>query len=162
MSKYPPSIPSRSVESISIPSERIPPVAHETASGSKTAGGLLMFLFLIISIAMVGVLVEDEDTPHGSAERAGQIVGKLLGAGLFAGLPALFGFRALRNAARAKRAADAARATPTISFVLSGKLLIAADHAGSPLPDLSFKINGNARRMLLALPRAAVVDRQSS
>jgi hypothetical protein len=160
MSKYPRSIPRAcSIESISIPAERIPPVAHETASGSKTAAGLLLFLFLIISIAMVGVFVEDSDAA-GSAERAGELVGKLLGAALFAGLPALFGYRAMRNAARAKRAADAARATPSTTFVLSGKLVIAADGAGTPQPELSFKVNGTARRMLLALPRAELVQRK--
>jgi hypothetical protein len=158
MSKYPPSVGTNGIESISIPLERIPPVAHETASGSKTIGGLLLFLFVILSIAMIGVLVEDDDAASDSAERAGQIVGKVLGAALFAGLPGLFGYRAMRNAARAKRASDAANAGQSTSFVLSGKLVIAADGAGTPLPDLSFKINGNARRMLLALPRAEVID----
>ena len=42
---------------------------------------------------------------------------------------------------------------------LSGKYIIGADPAGVPQPELTFKVNAKNRTMLLAVPRAEVVDR---
>lgn len=149
-----------SVESIPVPAERIPPVASDAASGSKTAAGLLIFACVIIAIAMLGVLADGthHEQVRDSAEAAGYNAGQVIAFLLFAGLPGWFGFRAARNASRATRAA---RAVSDRSFTwrLSGKYIIAADAGGAPRPELSFKVSGKLRTMLLAVPRAEVVDR---
>ncbi|HEY5927430.1 MAG TPA: hypothetical protein VIV11_37355 [Kofleriaceae bacterium] len=150
------------VESIQVPAERVPPIAGDVAGSSKVVAGVLFFVTVIIALAMHDVLTNkkfDEDRPRDSAEAAGQSVGKLLGVGLFVGLPALFGFRAARNASRATRAGNVAKTDPKYTFRLSGKYMIAADGAGVPHPELSFKVNGKNRTMLLALPHAEVVNK---
>jgi hypothetical protein len=151
------------VDSISIPSERIPPVAREAASSAKTIAGVLGFVCVVLTIAMFSVVFDDKDdkTPTDSAERAGYKVGKALSVVLFAGLPGLFAFRAARRGSRATRAADVASADPQTTWRLAGKLVV-AERGGAPVPELSFKISGTGRTMLLAVPRAEVVDRSTS
>jgi hypothetical protein len=75
----------------------------------------------------------------------------------FAGLPALFGMRAVRNASRATRAAKVASADSTYTWRLVGKHVFADAATGVPHPELSFKVNGKLRKMLLHVPRASVV-----
>src|SRR5262245_11567285 len=148
-------------EVIQIPAERIPPVASEAVSNSKVVAGVLLFLCVIATIAMIGVLTDGKHElgqGRDSAEAVGHAVGTVIAVFLFAGLPALFGFRAVRNASRATRAA-AATSNRSYAWRLCGKFLIAHDGAGVPQPELSFKINQKLRTMLLALPRADVVNR---
>ena len=76
---------------------------------------------------------------------------------IVAGLPGLFGIRAARNASRATRAAKAASTDPSYTWRLFGKDVFADDAAGVPHPELSFKVNGKLRKMLLHVPRASVV-----
>jgi len=148
------------VESIQVPAERVPPVASDMAGSSKVIAGVLFFVAAICAIAMFGALTEGTpDRPRDSAEAAGFKVGQVIGVMLFAGLPAWFAFRSARNASRATRAGNVAKADPSYTFRLSGKYMIAADGAGVPHPELSFKVNGKNRTMLLALPRAELVDR---
>lgn len=151
------------VESIQIPPERIPPVAKEAASGSKTIAGVLFFFTVIAALAMFGTLTDETRNERrrsgDSAEEAGRKVGEVIGVLLFAGLPALFAFRSARNASRATRSIALAASDQRYSFRLSGKHIITADPHGAPRPDLSFKISGKLRTMLLAVPRAEVVDR---
>src|SRR5690606_34559438 len=92
--------------------------------------------------------------PKSSAEVAGYWVGAAIAIGIFAGIPALLGFRAVGNASRATRAGNLAKQDPSYTWRLSGKYIIAADAAGAPHPELSFKLNRKLRTMLLALPRA--------
>ncbi|HEU4610608.1 MAG TPA: hypothetical protein VFS15_00970 [Kofleriaceae bacterium] len=154
-------------ESIAVPAERVPPVASDMASSSKTLAGVLLFFCAIMAIAMIGVVTGDSKSsandyePKDSAEAAGHAVGMIIGVGLMAGLPGWFGFRAARNASRATRAGNVAKSDPSYTWRLSGKYIIAADGHGAPHPELSFKVNGKLRTMLLAVPRAAVVDRSS-
>jgi hypothetical protein len=148
-------------ESIAIPAERVPPVARDMASSSKSIAGVLFFLGAIVAIGALGALGEgthDDDRPKNSAEAAGNAVGAVLGAGIIFGVPGWFGFRAARNASRATRAASVAKTDPSYTWRLAGKYIIAADGHGAPHPELSFKINGKLRTMLLALPRANVVS----
>ncbi|HEY5944087.1 MAG TPA: hypothetical protein VIV40_01285, partial [Kofleriaceae bacterium] len=124
------------------------------ASGSKSVAAVLLFFCVIFGIAMLGALGDDSDKTKDSAENAGRIVGMLL----FAGVPGAFGFRAARNASRAGKAGKLATTEPSYSFRLSGKYIIVADGNGAPRPELSFKINRKLRTMLLAVPRAEVVE----
>jgi hypothetical protein len=151
-----------SVESIPIPSERIPPIATDSSSSSKSVGGVLMFVFVIVALAMFSAVFETdkaENEPKNSAERAGHKVGTFIALVLFPAIPGWIGFKAIRNASRATKAAAAAQREPTMVWRLSGKLVIAADATGTPRPDLSFKISASGRKMLLAVPRAEVIDR---
>jgi hypothetical protein len=145
---------------VQIPAERIPPVATEASSNSKVIAGLLLSLFVIALIACIGVLGENKHKEEfrDSAEAAGHAIGTVIGVFIMVGLPALFGFKAARNASRATRAA-AATANRNLSWRLSGKFIIAADSAGVPQPDVSFKISNKLRTMLLALPRADLITR---
>jgi len=149
------------VESIPVPSERVPPIATDMAGSSKVIAGVLAFVCVICAIAMLGALSDNKASrrPSDSAEAAGYQVGQIIGVLLFAGVPAYFAFRSGRNASRATRAAQVAKTEPTYTWRLSGKYIIAADPAGVPRPELSFKVNGKNRTMLLALPRAEVLDR---
>jgi hypothetical protein len=148
-------------ESISIPANRVPPVATDMASSSKSIAGVLFFVTAIVLMAMLGVLSEDKPTSkYGSdAEKAGEKVGMVIAVVLFGGIPAWFAFKSARNASRATRAGKLAQTDPTYRFQLSGKFIIAADGAGVPHPELSFKVNQKLRTMLLAVPRAEVVDK---
>jgi len=148
---------------VQIPAERIPPIATEAASASKVIAAVLLSLFVLACIAAAGVLTDGKhksDRARDSAEAAGNAVGTVIGVFLIVGLPGIYGFRAARNASRATRAAGAT-ADRGYTWRLSGKFLIAADPAGVPHPELSFKINNKLRTMLLALPRAEVVNRSS-
>ena len=149
------------VESIQVPSERVPPVATDMASSSKVAAGVLAFVTVIVLFAIMGMVSDKPRKYSGdSAYDAGQRTGEVIGFLLIAGLPALFAFRSARNASRATRAGVVAKTDPKYTFRLSGKYMIAADGAGVPHPELSFKVNGKNRTLLLALPRAEVVDKQ--
>jgi hypothetical protein len=148
-------------ESVEIPAERLPPVANDQASSSKTAAAVLIFVGALLCFAMVGALFDGELKPDkeltDSAEAAGDVVGFVIGIFLITGLPAVFGFRAARNASRATRAGKLAATDPSYTWRLSGKFIFAADAAGVPRPELSFKINKKLRAMLMAIPRASVV-----
>jgi len=150
-----------SIESISVPAERIPPVASDMASSSKVAAGLLGFLALIAAVASLSVLGDDKhhEVIRDAAEAAGYNAGTVIGCLLFVGLPGWFGFKAARNASRATNAARLAQTNPSYTWQLADKYIIAADAAGVPHPELSFKVNGKLRTMLLAVPRAQVVDK---
>jgi hypothetical protein len=144
------------VESISVPAERVP----DMSGSSKAVAGVLFFVAVICGFAAMGVGGDEKtrsftDNPSDTGEKTGMI----LGAVALAGIPGLFGFRAARNASRATRAAQIAKTEPSYTWRLSGKYIIAADPAGVPHPELSFKVNAKNRTMLLALPRAEVVDR---
>jgi hypothetical protein len=143
-----------STESIAIPPERVPPVATEQASTSKSIAGVLLFLAGLCLIAMLSSMDEfdkDREHPTDGAEAAGEKAGAVIAVLLFPGIPAWFGWRSARNGMRATRAAKAAAGH---TWQLSGKLLIASDATGAPRPDLSFKTNGRVRAMLLAVPKA--------
>lgn len=145
------------VESIQVPAERIPPVASDMAGTSKAVAGVLLFFASVFALAMLGVFLgenPENPVPEGSAEAAGYWAGAAIALGLVGGVPALFGFRAVRNASRATRAGNLAKQDPSYTWRLSGKYIIAADAAGAPHPELSFKLNRKLRTMLLALPRA--------
>lgn len=148
-------------ESIDIPPERIPPIASDMASSSKTVAGILLFITFIIGIASVGVIADGKHKrrgyePDNSAEAAGHAVGTVIGIAIFVAIPGWFGMRAARNASRATRAAGLASHDRTHRWRLSDKLVIAVDPSGIPRPDLSFKLNAKLRTMLLAVPRAEV------
>jgi|SRR5687768_5236359 len=145
-------------ESISIPADRIPPVATDCASGAKVWAGVLLFLAAVLAVAVIGG-VGDPDNPTAkakdSAEKAGTIIGMLI----VVAIPAYPGFRFARNASRASRAAELAR-TDAYTWQLAGKWIVAVDRRnGAPRPDVSFKINQKLRTMLLAVPRAEVTQR---
>jgi len=150
------------VESIKVPSERIPPVAKDMSSSSKSVAGVLLFLTGIVLIMVIATL--GGDAPPGNdglapAKDSAEAAGQVFGFALIAGIPFMFGFKAARNASRATRAAKLAGTDPSYSWRLSGKFIIATDGAGVPRPEVSFKVNGKIRTMLLALPQAEIVNR---
>lgn len=146
------------IESIEVRAERVPPVATDMASGSKTVAAVLFFLSAVLALGVFGMSFDDKKEALGddSAEAAGAVIGFLL----IVGLPGLLGFRHARNASRATRAGKLAQTDLHYTWRLSGKYIIAADGNGAPRPELSFKISRKLRTMLLAVPRAEVVDRR--
>ena len=145
-------------ESISIPAERIPPVATDCASGAKVWAGVLLFLAIVLAIATLGA-IGDKDNPAAKAKDSAEKVGTIIGMMIVVALPGYPGFRFARNASRASRAAALARGD-AYTWQLAGKWIVAVDRrTGAPRPDLSFKINEKLRTMLLAVPRAEVTHR---
>jgi hypothetical protein len=134
------------IESIPIPAARIPGIAIDKASSSKVTAGILVFVCAICALAMAGTLTDSRKQRNTS-----QALGAVIAGLLVVGVPALFAIRALRNAQRATRACNVAKTDPGYTWRLSGKQLIAADPAGAPRPELSFKLNGKLRTMLLAM-----------
>src|SRR5262249_33907175 len=118
----------------------------------------LFFLCAIFAVALLGTAFDKNDKAKDSAEASGRVVGILL----VMALPGSFGYRYARNAARATRAGALAKSDPSFTFRISGKYIITADSGGAPRPNLSFKINQKQRTMLLAVPRAEVVDHKRS
>lgn len=146
-----------SVDSISIPGARVAPIARDVATSWKSIAGVLGFLCVVLTIAMLSVIGDkDSDAPTDSAERTGYVAGKVLSVFIMAGLPGLFAYRAARRGSRAARAAEVAATDPQTTWQLSGKLLI-AERGGAPRPELSFSVGSRSRTMLLAVPRAEVI-----
>jgi hypothetical protein len=142
------------VESIEIPAERVPPVATDASGAAKNVAAVVFFIMFIFVVAAIGVMTGGSTKSSGETDGVSLAFGMLFWVGLFA----FIGFRFARNASRATRAANLAKTDPRYTWRLSGKHVIAADGAGVPRPDVSFKINGKLRTMLLAVPRAEVVD----
>lgn len=146
------------VESITVPAERIPPVAREASEASKTVAAVLFFAVGVLVLAMFGVAERDDEKAddaavESAAERSGRKVGRAIAPLLFIGIPAIFAVRAARNASRATRARTQGASDRNMTWRLSGRLLVAADATGSPRPDMTFKVTRRLRTMLLALPR---------
>jgi hypothetical protein len=148
-------------ESIGIPSERVVPIATEAASNAKTVGSVMCFFLGLFAIAGIGVLAD---------RSGGSTTGRTMdGGSLVVGLGFWFiviGAIASRYLGNAKRASAAVRAatskTETYTFTLAGNLVVVANSAGVPLPDRSFKVSRKLRTMLVAVPRATVVDSERS
>lgn len=145
------------VESITVPAERIPPIAREASEASKTVAAVLFFAVGVLVLAMFGVAERDDEKAdaavESAAERSGRKVGRAIAPLLFIGIPAIFAVRAARNASRATRARTQGASDRNMTWRLSGRLLVAADATGSPRPDMTFKVTRRLRTMLLALPR---------
>ena len=148
-------------ESVEIPPERLPPVASEQASSSKSLAGVLLFVCAVAIVSAIGMVsegnAEQADTFSDSANRSARIAGAIFGVLIFAGLPGRYGVRAARNGSRATRAAKLAAIDSSFTWRLSGHEVLASDGAGVPQPELSFKVNGKLRKELLHVPRASVV-----
>jgi hypothetical protein len=142
-----------STDSIAIPAERIPPIATDMSGTSQAIAGVLFFVALVFGVAVIGAPAE-MPTGESGAYDAGFIAGFILAAVIAVGVPGWFGFGSARNASRATRAAALAKSDPSYTWTLAGKWIIAADGAGVPRPELSFKISRKLRTMLLAVPRA--------
>ena len=144
------------VESIPIPSERIPPVATEAAGAAKNLAAVFLVFAAIIVLAGIGMSLEGKPASGDDDVGGGAMLFGLL---FWLSIPALLGIRFLRMASRATRAARLAAQDPSTTWRLAGKLMIAADGAGVPRPEVSFKISQKLRTMLLAIPRAELVER---
>jgi hypothetical protein len=142
-----------SEESISIPRERIEPVAKEAASANKTVAGVLGFIggiFVLAAVTMPG------KESGGETDAVGAIIGTLIFVAIFGA----FMLKFIRNARAATMAALAATSqTMEYTFTLSDRWVMVADSAGVPQPQRSFKVSRKLRKMLVAFPRATVVDK---
>ena len=144
-------------EPIGIPPERVIPIASEAASNAKTVGSVMCFFLGLFVIAAIGIVAD---------RSSGSTTGRTMdGGSLVVGLGFWFvviGTIASRYLGNAKRATAAVRAAgsknETYSFTLAGNLVVVANSAGVPLPDRSFKVSRQLRTMLVAVPRATVVD----
>ena len=134
---------------IDLPPNVVPPVAVATAQRAKSIAavlGTLAGIFVVAAIGMVfGKSHHDHELVYGVA---------IWEVGLCT--PMYF---FIRRAMRASRAATRAAADPGTKWTLVGKLVVAADDRGIPMPDLTFKVSGGQRTMLLAVPAAHVVNR---
>jgi hypothetical protein len=145
-------------DSIGIPRERVIPIATEAASNAKTVGSVMCFFLGLFVIAAIGIVADRSggNTTTGRSMDAGSLV---VGLGVWFLVLGAIANRFLGNARRATAAVRAASSTTEeYTFTLAGNLVIAANSAAVPLPDRSFKVSRRLRTMLLAVPRATVVD----
>ena len=132
-----------------IPSERIPPIATEAASGARTVAIVLGFITILVTI----IAFTMENTAVDSAERAGFNVGRAFWPLVFG----LIAFRFVRITKRATAAAALALSDPSSRWHLNDKLLLGTDRNGVPNPDVSVKLNEKLRAMLVAVPPSRTV-----
>ncbi len=143
-------------DSISIPPERLVPIATETSSSGKTIGSIFCFILGIVVIAGITMLT-NPDSFDGNHDDAAST---LLGVGFWILIFGAFAAKFIGNARRAGAAAAAAQSqNVAYTFHLTGRMIVAADANGAPLPSRTFRISRKSRAMLLAVPRAAVVDK---
>lgn len=136
-------------DSIAVPAARVTPVATEAASNAKSIAGVIFFLAVVTAMIGLGIMSD----PKAKAED-GVIPMFVMG-----GIIASIGMRYVRGARRASAALARAKADPSSQWFLTGKLIVGTDSAGVPSPELTFKISGKLRAMLLAVPTATVVER---
>jgi len=141
---------------IQIPAERVPPIAKEVAETKKMYAALWWVGTLLTAVAGFATSGTSHHH-HDAAFDAGQVAGM----GFWVVVLFMLGLRLWRIAGRATRAVELANAGHT-SFVLSNKLLIALDERGVSLTDATFKIGGKHVTMLLALPAATLVAKDSN
>jgi hypothetical protein len=141
-------------ESIPIPAPRIEPVALETASSAKTVAGVLFFFVAVFVFAAVGMLIDGNSSSSGKHDGSSMVAGVLFWL-VVIGMVAM---RFVKTARCASAAAQRAKADPASQWFLSGKLIVGWDSAGTPRPELTFKISNKLRTMLLSVPRATIVD----
>jgi hypothetical protein len=85
--------------------------------------------------------------------------GTIFGLGFWMLIFGAFAAKFIGNARRASAASAAARSRNVdYSFHLTGRMIVVADANGAPLPNRTFKISRKSRAMLLAVPKATVVD----
>ena len=139
-------------ESISLPAERVAPIAAAVASQRKSIAGVVFFGVVIVAIAMMSVVTRSTGTRSDP-----ESVGRAIGTALWPGLLGWFGLRQLR---RARQASAAQRATQDASFtwLLNERLVVAVDGHGVARPELAFKVSREQRQILIAVPRAQVVQ----
>lgn len=142
-------------DSIRIPPERIVPIANETASSAKTIGAVFCFILGLVVFAGVQMVTNPGSFTDGTESTGGTIFGLGFWMIVLGGIAAKF----IGNARRAAAAAKAATSTNVeYSFNLTGRMVVVADANSVPLPSRTFKISRKSRAMLLAVPRATVVD----
>jgi hypothetical protein len=138
-------------DSVQIPASRLEPIATEAASNAKSVAGVVFFLAVAIGCAAVGVMVDGSGGKEDGTAAAG-------GMAFWALLIGAIAMRFVRTARAAGAAALRAKTDPTSHWYLSGKMVVASDANGTPRPDLSFKVSNKLRQMLLAVPKATVVE----
>jgi hypothetical protein len=139
-------------ETIPIPAPRVEPVALEAASRGKTVAAVLFFVAAVFVFAAVGMVLDG--TSNGGRGESSMVAGVLF----WLVMIALVAMRFVKNAARATAAARRAKVDPSSRWFLVGNTIVGGDSTGAPRPDLTFKISNKLRAMLLAVPRATVVD----
>jgi hypothetical protein len=128
--------------SISIPPERVPPIAKEVADAKKTYA--ILWWFGSALAALIG---------YGQSTSGGHESSEVAGVAFWAVVLLWVGVRQWRVARRATEASRRAETGGT-SFVLAGNQLIAIDERQVSQPSASFKISKKLVTMLTALPTA--------
>lgn len=134
-------------DSIPIPAVRIGPVATEAASTAKSISAVIFFFAVIVVLIGVGMASDAKGD-------AGTIGGMIFWSAVICSVA----MRYLKTARRATAAIERAKADPSSQWFLSGKMIVGTDAGGVPSPALTFKISGQLRKTLLAVPAATVVE----
>lgn len=120
------------------------------ASRHKSIATIYLWLDGLFAVAAVAMLVDR--TKPDWASLAG-------GMAFWVGLFTILAVWQLTKARNRTKLATLATADPTKRWYLNGKMIVAANETGAPLPDLSFKITSGLLTVLTAVPRAHVVAR---
>jgi len=133
-------------ESIPLPAACIEPAAKIMA---KRFNGFAVPPFVIGALFLYGFVSYHvkRGMPHGVG---GAIFGFLIGVVA----PSSFGLWLVLRGRRIARTGRVASSDPTLSWHLSGNLIVASDDRNAPRPDLAFAVTSKVRRSLTAAPRA--------
>lgn len=138
------------MDSAQLPSESVAQCATAMSSRHKSVATIFLWIDGLFAVAAVAMLADDKRAD--SASLAG-------GMAFWVGLLTIIAVWQLVKARRSTRIAARATSDRALRWYLNGKMIVAANETGAPLPDQSFKITSRLLTVLTAVPRAHVVAR---
>ncbi len=138
------------MEHAQLPLESVAQCATSMSSRHKSIATIYLWLDGLFAIAAAAMLV-DRTKPDWAS-----LVG---GMAFWVGLFTILAVWQLTKARNRTKLAKLAASDLTKRWYLSGRMIVAANETGAPLPDLSFKITSGLLTVLTAVPRAHVVAR---
>ena len=138
------------MDNAQLPSESVAQCATAMSSRHKSIATIYLWLDGLFAVAAIAMLVDR--TKPDWASLAG-------GMAFWVGLFTILAVWQLTKARNRTKLAKLAASDATKRWYLNGKMIVAANETGAPLPDLSFKITSALITVLTAVPRAHVVAR---
>ncbi len=133
-----------------LPSESVAQCATSMSSRHKSIATIYLWLDGLFAVAAIAMLV-DRKRPDWASLAGGMA--------FWVGLFTILAVWQLTKARNRTKLAKLAASDLTKRWYLNGKMIVAANETGAPLPDLSFKITAGLNTVLTAVPRAQVVAR---
>ena len=133
-----------------LPPESVAQCATSMSSRHKSIATIYLWLDGLFAVAAIAMLMNRKRPDWASL--AG-------GMAFWVGLFTILAVWQLAKARNRGKLAKLATSDATKRWYLNGKMIVAANETGAPLPDLSFKITSSLFTVMTAVPRAHVVAR---